>query len=228
MKKTLEIIDLLIVKFNIDITRLYICGTSMGGFGVFSVLDKEAGRFAGAFSICGGGNSETAKNVMRTPLWIFHGSDDDVVPVRLSRDMYQAILNVGGRHVRYTEYPGVGHNAWTPAGEESTLDWWLLAQKKGVVRGQPDAVENFRYEIVNNNQLKLLWDPPSDTTNPDNQIWYYKVFRNSELIAEINNTDSSYVDSNLSSSGTYIYSVAAVNYFFELSKEGASITVTIP
>ncbi|HEX9975580.1 MAG TPA: prolyl oligopeptidase family serine peptidase, partial [bacterium] len=50
MKKTLEITDSLIVTFNIDTNRLYIYGTSMGGFGVFSVLTNEPGKFAGAFS----------------------------------------------------------------------------------------------------------------------------------------------------------------------------------
>jgi hypothetical protein len=228
MKKTLEIADSLIEKFNIDTNRLYIYGTSMGGYGVFSVLANQPGRFAGAFSICGGGNPATAKSVMETPLWIFHGSDDNVVPVSYSRDMYQAILNAGGKQVRYTEYPGVKHDAWTPAWKEPTLEWWLLAQKKGVQHGRPDTAENFKYEIMKNKQVELSWNPPADKTKPDNQIWYYKLFRNNELIAEINSTDSSYVDSNLISGTTYQYSMAAVNYFFELSKGASIISVMIP
>ena len=228
MQKTLVVIDSLIVEFNIDTNRLYIYGVSMGGYGVFSVLAREPGMFAGAFSICGGGIPETVENVMNTPLWIFHGSDDNVVPVSYSKDIYQAILNAGGRHVRYTEYPGVGHDAWTPAWEEPTLEWWLLAQRTGVVHDHSDAVENIRYEIVNSNQVKLSWDPSSDQTNPDNQIWYYKLFRDSELIAEIDNTDTFHIDSTVVSSSTYLYSLAAVNYFFELQRGGSLISVAIP
>jgi hypothetical protein len=96
-----------------------------------------------------------------------------------------------------------------------------------VEHGRPDAVENLSYEILKNKQVKLSWDPPADRTNSDNQIWYYKLFRNSELIAEINNIDSSYIDSNLNGATTYLYSMAAVNYFFGLSGESI-ISVDIP
>jgi hypothetical protein len=38
----------------------------------------------------------------------------------------------GGRGAQftYTELPGVGHNAWTPAWQTKGLWDWLLAQKK--------------------------------------------------------------------------------------------------
>jgi hypothetical protein len=227
MRKTLELIDSLLVEFNIDPNRLYINGTSMGGFGVFSVLVKEPGKFAGAFSICGGGDAGQAAIIMQTPLWMFHGSADDVVSVAYSRDMYQAITNLGGRHARYTEYPGVGHAAWEPAWQEPTLVWWLLAQRKGVIHGVPDKVENFSYERSGNNIVKLSWNPPSDQTKPNNQIWYYKLFRNYTVIAEMDNIETSYRDENLTAA-TYIYSIAAVNYFFEMSSGSGTLSVIIP
>jgi poly(3-hydroxybutyrate) depolymerase len=228
MKKTLEVVALLKNEFNLDANRLYIYGVSMGGYGVFSVLAKEPGMFAGAFSICGGGNPATAAIIAQTPLWIFHGSDDRVVPVEYSRNMYKAILNANGRQVRYTEYPGVGHAAWTPAWEEPTLEAWLLAQEKGVVHAKPDTVENLRYEIVNGTQVKLAWDSPSNVTNPDNQVWYYKIFRDSGLIAEIDNVQLSFVDTEAANASTHMYSTSTVNYFYEGSMRTAPLTVNVP
>ena len=227
MRKTLEAVDLLMEEFNIDTNRLYIYGTSMGGYGVFSVLAKEPGRFAGTFSICGGGNPETAKNIMQTPLWIFHGSDDAVVPVSYSRDMIQAIINAGGTHVRYTEYPGVGHAAWTPAWQEPTLEPWLLAQKKGVARSWPDTVENFRCDIIQNDQVKMSWNPPSDQANSDNQIWYFRIFRDSGLIGEVYNVDTAFIDSTVASSSPHWYNASAVNYFFKESRRTTPQSVRI-
>src|SRR4028119_814923 len=83
MQKTLLLVDSLMSIYNIDRNRLYIYGISMGGFGVFSVLAKEPGKFAGAYAVCGGSNVDAA-SAITTPLWIFHGAEDDVVPVRLS------------------------------------------------------------------------------------------------------------------------------------------------
>ncbi|NQU84343.1 MAG: prolyl oligopeptidase family serine peptidase [Mariniphaga sp.] len=141
MQKTLEVMDSIIELYNIDESRLYVNGTSMGGFGTFSLLSKEPGRFAGAYSICGGGTAEHAANMKQTPLWIFHGSDDPVVSVQYSRDIYKKIKELGGTEVRYTEYPGVEHNSWDNAGQEKILPIWLLKQVKGKTHTSPDPVK---------------------------------------------------------------------------------------
>ncbi len=227
LRKTMDVVDSLMTEFNIDTTRLYIYGTSMGGFGVYSALANEPGRFAGAFSICGGGNPEKASRIMQTPLWIFHGSDDPVVPVGYSRDMYQAILQAGGTQVRYTEYPGVGHAAWTPAWQELTLESWLLAQQKGIVHSWPDTLKNFSCEIIYTDQVKISWNPPSNQTNPDNQIWYCRIFRDSQLIGEVDNVVTTYIDSTVVSSSTHLYNAASVNYFFKESRRTIPKSVRI-
>ena len=67
------------------------------------------------------------------PVWAFHGADDKTVPVQLSRDMTAALTKAGGT-VKYTEYPGVGHDSWTKAFADPELWTWLFAQKKGCFR----------------------------------------------------------------------------------------------
>jgi predicted peptidase len=128
--KTLALVDSLIKKYNIDTNRLYLYGISMGGFGVFSVLSKEQGKFAAAYAVCGGSNVKAASQLLQTPLWIFHGEQDDVVPVALSRDIYKEIIKLGGKRVKYTEYPGVKHNSWENVSKEKLLSGWLFAQRK--------------------------------------------------------------------------------------------------
>jgi len=129
MAKTLALVDILIKQYTIDTNRLYLFGISMGGFGVFSVLEKNPGKFAAAYAVCGGSNPNAAVKVMRTPLWIFHGDADDIVPVHLSRDIYNEIIKLGGKKTKYTEYPGVKHNSWENVSREKELLPWLFAQR---------------------------------------------------------------------------------------------------
>ncbi|HEU0016657.1 MAG TPA: prolyl oligopeptidase family serine peptidase, partial [Longimicrobium sp.] len=69
-----------------------------------------------------------ARAIGRTPVWIFHGDADPVVPVDESRRMAAALRAAGG-DVRYTELEGVGHNAWDPAYGDPAVPQWLLSQR---------------------------------------------------------------------------------------------------
>jgi predicted peptidase len=138
-----------IKEFHGDRDHLYLTGLSMGGYGTWDMTAKYSGKFAAYVPICGGiygparapdarvslaGDPgvadpylETARRIGSTPIWIFHGDADDTVPVEESRKMAAALRAVHA-NVRYTEYPGVGHNAWDKAYAEPELVPWLLRQ----------------------------------------------------------------------------------------------------
>ena len=130
MIKTLALVDSLTTIYPIDKNRLYLYGISMGGFGVFSTLAKEPGKFAAAYAICGGSDVKAAPRLLETPLWIFHGEKDDIVPVYLSRDLYKELIRLGGKKAKYTEYAGVKHNSWENVSKEKLLAGWLFSQRK--------------------------------------------------------------------------------------------------
>jgi predicted peptidase len=119
-----------------DAARLYLAGVSMGGYGVWHLAAAHPGRFAALVSVCGGSPlragerfKPVAESIGRTPVWLFHGAADRVVLPSESRQMAAAIEAAGG-DVRYTEYPGVGHNVWTKVLAEKRLMPWLLAQRR--------------------------------------------------------------------------------------------------
>jgi predicted peptidase len=114
----------------VDQSRIYISGISMGGFGTWDYLQREPELFAAGIPICGGGDTAEAAKLISTPIWAFHGDQDTTVKTQRSRDMAQAIKQAGGSLIKYTEYPGVGHNSWTQTyANDEALDW-LFAQKK--------------------------------------------------------------------------------------------------
>ena len=123
----------------------------MGGYGTWAFAAKHPGRFAALTVICGGVRRPSrapapespevegdpylavARQVGKTPTWIFHGADDRVVPPDESRKMHQALTSVDGV-VRYTEYEGVGHASWEKAFAEPELMTWMLSQRRAVAK----------------------------------------------------------------------------------------------
>ena len=129
LKLVMDFIDTLRESSQVDSKRIYLGGLSMGGFGTLELLWRRPELFAAAFPICGAVNPEKSKKFKSNlPLWIFHGDSDPVIPVSNSRLLY-SFLKDKSKKVKYTEYPGVGHNSWTNAMNEPQLMEWLFAQK---------------------------------------------------------------------------------------------------
>ena len=129
MRLSLELITSLQSEFSIDASRLYVTGLSMGGFGVWDVIQRYPNRFAAAVPVCGGGDPAFAKPLRHTPIWAFHGDADTAVKPIRSRDMIAALKAAGGSP-KYTEYPDVGHNSWSATYANREMYAWLFAQKR--------------------------------------------------------------------------------------------------
>ena len=129
MRLSIELIDTLQKEFSIDAQRLYACGLSMGGFGVWDALHRYPQRFAAGIPICGGGDPAGAKAIASVPVWAFHGGADPVVKPNRSREMVTALQEAGATP-KYTEYPGVGHDSWTATFANPEVHQWLFSQRK--------------------------------------------------------------------------------------------------
>lgn len=129
MRLLLKLLDELPKEFSLDPKRYYLTGISMGGFGTWELLVRRPQMFAAAIPICGGADNNTAPQIKHVPLWTFHGDADTVVWPQRTRGMVAALQALGAP-VKYTEYPGIGHNSWDKAYSEPGLFDWLLAQQK--------------------------------------------------------------------------------------------------
>jgi predicted peptidase len=126
---TLQAAAALQKEFSIDANRVYGVGVSMGGDGVLEVLRYKPKLLAAAVIICGYGSPNFAAAFAATPIWLFHGDADGINPVEGARNMVQALSAAGGRPI-YTEYAGVGHDAWTPTFDNRIMWDWLFAQRR--------------------------------------------------------------------------------------------------
>ena len=125
----LALIQDMIKKFPIDTNRIYITGLSMGGEGVFDIIERYPNLFAAAVPVCGGGDTSKVNSIKHIPIWIFHGAEDVVVHPSLSFNMVDALTKAGA-HPGYTQYPEVGHFSWIAAYSDPLMMEWLFRQHK--------------------------------------------------------------------------------------------------
>jgi predicted peptidase len=123
-------IDEVLAKYNVDRSRVYLTGLSMGGYGAWDLAISYPDYFAAIAPICGGGNTLRIGRLKKVPTWAFHGKKDQSVPEQESASMVAALRAAGG-DVRYTVLPEAGHvEAWVYAYGEAGLFDWFLAHRK--------------------------------------------------------------------------------------------------
>lgn len=129
MEGVIKLIETLMKDDNIDKSRIYIGGLSMGGFGTLDLLSRRPELIAAAIPICGGADISKVNTYKDVPLWIFHGAKDGTVPVQFSREIVEKLKSMGSEP-KYTEYPEGGHDVWNRAIREPELLQWLFIQSK--------------------------------------------------------------------------------------------------
>lgn len=123
LRLVLDLVEQFAATRNVDSSRIYITGLSMGGFGTFEALENRPSLFAAAVPMSGGGDPAFALTYAQTPIWAFHGSADTSVPPSNSRNTITAIENAGGNLERYTELAGKGHVIWSPIYNGGTYNY---------------------------------------------------------------------------------------------------------
>lgn len=123
------LLDDIEAHYAVDPDRVYVTGLSMGGFGTWALAAAYPQRFAALLPICGGGEHHSAALFKHVPVWVFHGDQDDAVPLRRSVEMVEALQAVGG-NVKFTVYEGVGHDSWTQTYANPEIYDWLLQHKR--------------------------------------------------------------------------------------------------
>ena len=130
LQLVIKLMDSLVKEDFIDNKRVYLSGLSNGAMGSFELLKNRPNMFASAVLICGGGNAEWAKDFAKTtPVWVAHGSDDDVVLPELSINMVKQIIKHGGSP-KFTLYENVNHESWYNVFEDPMYLEWLFSHIK--------------------------------------------------------------------------------------------------
>lgn len=145
-------LDQSVKEFDGDEKRLYVSGWSLGGVGAWHAALLYPDKFAAVVPIAGriipmefevdntspeilalANSAEPleafADKLKSVPVWIFHGGNDESMPVEFSREMYQALQQAGNPNVHYTEFDGVDHYAVEATFKSRELFEWLAKQQ---------------------------------------------------------------------------------------------------
>jgi predicted peptidase len=116
-------------EYGVNKDAISLCGISMGGFGTWEIALQVPEKFSAIAPICGGGMNWRAWYLRNTPIRVFHGKLDDIVPISQSEAMVNSIKLQGG-NIEFTVYDDLGHCCWDRAFEQTDLVSWLANARK--------------------------------------------------------------------------------------------------
>ena len=127
------LISRLAKDYDIDLSRVYIMGISMGGMVTCQLLNEVAPySFAAAVPMSGANNLRNPEALSATAIRIYHVASDPVVNVSQSRNLYNQLKNSGHPKAEYIEFEFGSHTS--PLSDvfiedrEEFFDW-LFAQR---------------------------------------------------------------------------------------------------
>lgn len=117
---------------NIDTSRIYLTGLSMGAWGAWNLAFAHPDMFAALVPIAGFVDRvpmlENCK-IKDIPTRIFHGLVDDVVDVRYSIDIYKKLKDCN-KDIKLTIFDDANHDSWTRVYDNPEIYKWMLLQRK--------------------------------------------------------------------------------------------------
>jgi pimeloyl-ACP methyl ester carboxylesterase len=178
----LKCIEMAKQKLSVNDERVYLMGSSMGGFGTWNVATRHPELFAAMAPIYGGGDyhvfmskekaaklstwdeflndksSSTAQmeSLLNMPILVSHGDQDQSVDVNLSRYVVR-LLQRWNYDVRYIEVPGKGH---TDLGLWDQIISWLLQHKRNT------APRQVRVRAADLRTASAYWIEVTQKTSP--------------------------------------------------------------
>eukprot|EP00928_Gymnodinium_smaydae_P033939 TRINITY_DN24169_c0_g1_i2.p1 TRINITY_DN24169_c0_g1~~TRINITY_DN24169_c0_g1_i2.p1 ORF type:complete len:450 (+),score=56.10 TRINITY_DN24169_c0_g1_i2:41-1390(+) len=129
-----SLLELIVSKAHVDRQRMYLCGTSMGGYGCLEYARLFPQRFA-ALAL-GAPHYAWLSAPHRVPalvsalsqarVWIFHGEDDEICSFEESRSLAQMLVAAGAK-VQLTSKGVEGHDAWSKmfCSDSNIVGWFL-------------------------------------------------------------------------------------------------------
>jgi predicted peptidase len=125
-----QLLDSVVANNRVDKKRIYLTGLSRGGGAAWEMAVQYPEKFAALAVVCGMTPVPYAAWIDKNmPIWVFHGEEDESIPISESETMVNRLKEMG-HDVKFTRYPGVGHDSWVKAYTTEELYEWFVQQKR--------------------------------------------------------------------------------------------------
>lgn len=136
VKSVKKLAETLIKENPIDKSRIYVFGTSFGGFCTWRSAYLFPDFYAALLPVMGGFDTKTEqsdyddfKRMTNLPIWAVHSEDDMVVPIDRD-DFAMEQLKVLNGNIKYTRWNKYGHGMASHFYRKENWCEWLFQQKK--------------------------------------------------------------------------------------------------
>jgi predicted peptidase len=104
-----DIVDEMMVSGKVDADRIYVMGNSFGGLATVEFTEKYPDLVAGAVVMCPAlsYSQESTSNLVQmknVPVWFAQATNDNVIPIKTSRNAVSTLQRLGAVEVRFTEF----------------------------------------------------------------------------------------------------------------------------
>ena len=128
----LTLLDEIQERYSVDPKRIYLTGSSLGGGATWTIGLRYPEKFAALIPVMGfyGFPFEVPADICKlkdVPIWAFHGTNDEFVPLDAEKGLVEALRACGG-NVKFTVYEGAGHDIDIRAYLNPALYIWLSSQ----------------------------------------------------------------------------------------------------
>ena len=127
-----RIVQSLLAAQEIDRSRVYVYGTSLGGKCTWRALLDQPELYAAALTVMGaleGDENEVLERIAAVPLWLAHAADDPVVRIENDDRCYER-LKALGVPIRYTRRDRGGHQMYRSFYRNEDWQNWLFSKRK--------------------------------------------------------------------------------------------------
>lgn len=128
-KDVLEVVRLMKASYNVDQSRIYLMGHSMGAIGTWALASKYPQMWAALVAFSGTGAPSLASSMQAIPQFIVHGDADNTVNVSGSRNMVAALQKLKA-NVTYLEVVGGSHTDVVVPNLEIAFQFMVSQKKK--------------------------------------------------------------------------------------------------
>ncbi|GAB3696503.1 alpha/beta fold hydrolase [Spirosoma flavus] len=112
-------------NYRIDSRRIYLTGISLGGYGTWQTAVEYPDTFAAIVPLCGGCDDSTQVcRIKNLPVWTFHGSADDVIPISETERLVKRLVDCGSL-VKFSRLEQEGHGIQYLYERREIYDWLL-------------------------------------------------------------------------------------------------------
>lgn len=131
-KKLNDVLEWMKKNYQVDTTRVYVLGMSLGGYGTMDFVGTYPEKIAAGMALCGGCSLKDVQGLGKVPFWIMHGTADRAVSVKQSQIVVSKLKKTNNDQLlRYDWVIGGSHGYLARVFYlQKTYDWLIAHSLK--------------------------------------------------------------------------------------------------